>query len=150
MSFTAILTVSRLFALYHTVFLFELCHRLGGQKNSWMMGLVGLWFVLRAAWRLMAWSVWDLSHWTGDPGGDGEHPLWGRPGGDRPEGWGQEEPHGTQKKKNKSYPLGRKSALQNPRLWWQQGLSVPQASWSGHNQQIDGRNQLPQHTLNLI
>lgn len=97
MSFTAILTVSRLFALYHTVFLFELCHRLGGQKNSWMMGLVGLWFVLRAAWRLMAWSVWDLSHWTGDPGGDGEHPLWGRPGGDRPEGWGQEEPHGTQK-----------------------------------------------------
>lgn len=33
MSFTAILMVSRLFALYRTVFLFELCHRLGGQKK---------------------------------------------------------------------------------------------------------------------
>lgn len=147
MSFTAILTVSRLFALYHTVFLFELCHRLGGQKNSWMMGLVGLWFVLpEGSWHglcgtchiergtqlLMVSTLTEVVF----------------RGGNRPEGWGQEEPHGTQK--NKSYPLGRKSALQNPRLWWQQGLSVPQVSWSGHNQQIDGRNQLPQHTLNLI
>lgn len=105
--------VSRLFALYRTVFLFELCHRLGGQKNSWMMRLVGLWFVLHAAWRLMTWSVWDLSHWMGDPGGDGEHPHSGcLLGGGQARGMGPGRTSWDTKKQ--VLPSGKEECLAEP------------------------------------